>query len=396
MRDLDEFLYQFKDNEKAIPHSITNTIKTFSPKSKESRNLIMKINTIKKSIIIAISLLLGSGMVFAATKTYENIWKQPETYDFSFELTDDERKQAISEEEARKKATDYLIKIGLDKEVTQLRLEKDFYDNEAVWDIGFESGTMTLDSKGDFKSLNIPSYTYKIPYDYGITREEARKVAKELLLKYNPNDNSNEYELVSLKRNSEDDKGAYIWYADFYKKYNGLLNSYEKICIGWIPKINGLYSLTFENNKYENNEQIISKEEAIKIATEKDKKIETRHNIISTDAEIGIDKMNTEVVYREKNIEEYEKGTINFIPSENENTLVKKDDATFYKVDNRVRKVWEVTICYDYIKYKENGPERFVYYVDATTGEIIGGNRFYGAKMQLKNLIEDPYNIIEK
>lgn len=50
-----------------------------------------------------------------------------------------------------------------------------------------------------------------------------------------------------------------------------------------------------------------------------------------------------------------------------------------------VRKVWEVTICYDYNKYKENGPERFVYYVDATTGEIIGGNRFYGAKMQ-KNI----------
>ena len=63
MRDLDEFLYQFKDNEKAIPHSITNAIRTFSPKSKESRNLIMKMNTIKKSIIIATSLLLGSGMV---------------------------------------------------------------------------------------------------------------------------------------------------------------------------------------------------------------------------------------------------------------------------------------------------------------------------------------------
>ena len=74
------------------------------------------------------------------------------------------------------------------------------------------------------------------------------------------------------------------------------------------------------------------------------------------------------------------------MPSENGNTLVKKDDATFYKVDNRVRKVQEVTIYYDYIKYKENGPERFVYYVDATTGEIIGGDRFYGAKMQLKNL----------
>ena len=106
--------------------------------------------------------------------------------------------------------------------------------------------------------------------------------------------------------------------------------------------------------------------------------------------------MNTEVVYREKNIEEYEKGTINFIPNENGNTLVKKGDAIFYKVENRVRKVWEVTICYDYYRYDKDFPERFVYYVDATTGEIIGGDRFFGAKMQTKNLMEDPYNVIEK
>ena len=50
-------------------------------------------------------------------------------------------------------------------------------------------------------------------------KELERREAIELLKKYNPNDNSDEYELVSLKRNSEEDKEAYIWYADFYKKY---------------------------------------------------------------------------------------------------------------------------------------------------------------------------------
>lgn len=395
MKDLDEFLYKFKDNKREIPYSFTDTLKNFSPNSKESRNLIMKVNAIKKSIIIATSLLLGSGVVFAATKTYENIWKQPETYEFSYELTEQEKEEAISEEEAKKKASEYLSKIGLDKEINGLTLMKDAYGNEVIWDIGFESGSMKINSKGEFESLNIPSYNYKIPYNYGITREDARKVAKELLSKYNPNNNNDEYVLVSLRGNMEEDKASYIWYATFYKKYDDLINQYEKIDIGWIPTINGLYSLSFENYKYENNEQVISKEDAIRIATEKDKQIETRHNIVSTDAEIGIDKMNTEVIYREKNIEDYEKGTINFLPNEN-GVPTKKDDAIFYKVDNRVRKVWEVTIYYDYIKYKENGPERFVYYVDSTTGEIIGGDRFYGAKMQLKNLMEDPYNVIEK
>lgn len=395
MKNLDEFLHGFKNNEQVVPNSFTNAIKNFSPKSKGSRKWIMKAKAIKKSIIVATGLLLGSGVAFAAAKTYENIWKQPETYKFSYEITEQEKENTISEEEAKSKATEYFRKIGLEKEINRLVLTKNAYKDEIEWSIKFESGVMSINSKGKIESLNIPSCNYKIPYNYGITREEARKTAKELLAKYNPNNNDDEYELVSLKRNSEKDEDAYIWYADFYKKYGDLLNNCEKISIGWIPKINGLYSLNFENYKYENNDQKISKEEAIKIAVEKDKQIETRHNIASTDAELGIDKMNTEVVYREKNIEEYEKGKINFIIEEN-GTHKLKEDAVFYKVDNRVRKVWEVTLYYDYYKYDKDFPERFVYYVDATTGEIIGGARFYGAKMQLKNLIDDPYNVIKK
>lgn len=341
-----------------------------------------------------ITTTVTGGLVYATGNAiYEKIWKQPETYEFSYEVTEKDKENAISEEEARKKAEEYLRKIGLEDEISGLGLMKSWRGNDVIWDIGFTKGTMQMDSKGNFQSLNIPSYNYKIPYNYGITREEARKTAKELLLKYNPNNNSDEYELVSLKRNMENDEASYIWYADFYKKYGDLYNQYEKISIGWVPTINGLYSLNIENSKYENNEQKISKEDAIKIATEKDKQIETRYNIASTEAEIGIDKMNADVVYREKNIEDYEKGTINFEPDEN-GTYKIKEDAEFYKVENRVRKVWEVTIYYDYYKY--DYPERYVYYVDATTGEIIGGSIWNSAKRQISQLIEDPYNLIEK
>lgn len=341
-----------------------------------------------------ITTIVTGGLVYATGNAiYEKIWKQPETYEFSYEVTEKDKENAISEEEARKKAEEYLRKIGLEDEISGLGLMKSWRGNDVIWDIGFTKGTMQMDSKGNFQSLNIPSYNYKIPYNYGITREEARKTAKELLLKYNPNNNSDEYELVSLKRNMENDEASYIWYADFYKKYGDLYNQYEKISIGWVPTINGLYSLSIENSKYENNEQKISKEDAIKIAIEKDKQIETRYNITSTEAEIGIDKMNADVVYREKNLEDYEKGTINFEPDEN-GTYKIKENAEFYKVDNRVRKVWEVTIYYDYYKY--DYPERYVYYVDATTGEIIGGSRWNGAKREISQLIEDPYNLIEK
>lgn len=362
----------------------------------EEEKVDMKIkskNIFKGLSIAACTLIVATGVVFAGSKVIENIWKQPETYEYSKKITQKDKEEAISEEEAKEKAIEYLNRIELNKEVGKLELTKTFRDNELVWSVGFKGGVLLLDKSGEIKSINIPSFEYKIPYNYGITREEARRTARELLVKYNPNDNSEGYELVSLKRNSEEDEEAYIWYADFYKKYDGLLNSYEKISIGWIPTINGLYSLNFESSKFENNEQIISKEEAIKIATEKDRQIEKRYNILSTEAEIGIDKMNTEVVYREKDIENYEKGTINFNRDENGQVTV-KDDAVFYKVDNRVRKVWEVTIYYDHYKY--DYPERFVYFVDSTTGEIIGGDRWNGTTNKIKDLKSDPYNVIEK
>ena len=234
-----------------------------------------KINKISKYIAAAIITLgIGTGIVYATgTAIYDKIWKQPETYKISNEITEKDKENAISEEEARKKAEEYLRKIGLEDEINGLGLMKSWRGNDVIWDIGFTKGRMQMDSKGNFQSLNIPSYNYKIPYNYGITREEARKTAKELLLKYNPNNNSDEYELVSLHRNMENDKASYIWYADFYKKYGDLYNQYEKISIGWIPTINGLYSLNIENSKYENNKQIITKEEAIRIATERDKKL---------------------------------------------------------------------------------------------------------------------------
>ena len=356
---------------------------------------VMKKNNLYKVATVACCTFAFTGVAFATQSIIEKIWKEPETYNYSYELTEQDKQNAISENDAKNKAIEYLRKIGLEEEISGLYLRKDARNNEVIWDVGFGKGTMRINSKGEFESLNIPSYNYTIPYDYGITREEARKVAKELLTKYNPNNNDSEYELVSLKRNNENDEDAYIWYAEFYRKYDNLLNKYENIYIGWIPKINGLYSLSFENYKYEDNEQLISKDEAIRIATEKDKQIETRHSIISTDAELAIDKMNTEVIYREKDIENYEKGTINFTQGKDGKVQI-KEDAVFYKVDDRVRKVWEVTIYYDYYKYDKDFPERFVYYVDATTGEIIGGSRYYGTKGQIENLIKDPHNVIEK
>lgn len=336
---------------------------------------------------------LSGGLVYAAGSTiYEKIWKQPESYRINQNVTDEEKAKCISEEEAENIGNSYLKKIGLSDETIQsLGLTKEFLSNENVWDLTSQKATIVIDGEtGKIKSVNIPTWEYEIPQNYGITREEARKVAEELLQKYRPEDDNGEYELIRLKRNNEQDEKAYIWYADFYKKYGDLINPEERISIGWVPTINGLYSLNITSKAYENNEQKISKEEAIKIATEKDQQIETNRSIKDTKAEIRIKQMNENVYLRENFKEEYEKGTLN-LEKTGENTYKLKEDAVMYKTEERIRKVWCVAVIYDL----DEPYYGYTYYIDSTTGEIIGGqlgNDFYSED----ELREDYNNVIEK
>ena len=352
-----------------------------------------KRNLAKFVATFIVAATLSGGLVYAAGSTiYEKIWKQPESYKINQNVTDEEKAKCISEEEAENIGNSYLKKIGLSDETIQsLGLTKEFLSNENVWDLTSQKATIVIDGEtGKIKSVNIPTWEYEIPQNYGITREEARKVAEELLQKYRPEDDNGEYELIRLKRNNEQDEKAYIWYADFYKKYGDLINPEERISIGWVPTINGLYSLNITSKAYENNEQKISKEEAIKIATEKDQQIETNRTIKDTKAEIRIKQVNENVYLRENFKEEYEKGTLN-LEKTGENTYKLKEDAVMYKTEERIRKVWCVAVIYDL----EEPYYGYTYYIDSTTGEIIGGqlgNDFYSED----ELREDYNNVIEK
>ena len=362
-------------------------------KFEEEDKKMPKRNLPKLVATFVLTTTVTGGLVYATGNTiYDKIWKQPESYNITQNVTDEEKAKCISEEEAENIGNLYLKKIGLNDETIQnLGLTKEFFSNENVWSMSSEKATLTIDGEtGKIKSVNIPTWEYKIPYNYGITREEARNVAKELLQKYKPEDDKGEYELISLKRNNEKDEEAYIWYADFYKRYGDLINPEERISIGWVPTINGLYSLNIESNTYENNEQKISKEDAIKIVTEKDKQIEQNKTIKDTRAEIRIKQMNENVYLRENFKEEYENGTLN-MEKTGENTYKLKDDAVMYKTEERVRKVWCVVVIYNL----DEPYQGYTYYVDSTTGEIIGGqlgNDFYSEN----GIREDPNNVIEK
>ncbi len=353
---------------------------------------VQKRNWIKFVASFVLTITVTGGLVYATGTAIEQIWKTPESYKYSKEVTQEEQAKCISEEEAKEIGNHFLERVGLDNQSVQsITLRKDYLTNKNIWSMGSQMYTMEVNAEtGKIKSVNCPTNRYTIPYNYGITREEARKVAKELLEKYRPEDDNGEYELLSLKRNSEIDEEAYIWYADFYKKYEELINPSESIRIGWIPTINGLYQLNIESNKYENNEQTISKEDAIKIVTEKDKQIEKVKEIKDIKSEIRIKEMNAEVYLREKYKEEYENGTLN-MERISENLYIKKEDATFYETQERVRKVWCVVIDYN----SEKQYDSFTYYVDSSTGEIIGGQRG-DTLLSEENLRNDPNNVIEK
>lgn len=378
------------------PQSYHNAIKyALNNKQKNKTNIFYKeFNFAQVAITTCATIILTTGIVFATKQVYENIWKEPKEYSAQQEVSEEEKKNCISEEQATKIGNDYLNKIGFnDQNIINLNLQKELRSNDNVWSLSSKKVLIDIDANtGKIKHVYISSTEYERPKNYGITREEARITAKELLEKYRPEYMEGEYELVSLKRNSEIDKNAYIWYADFYRKYGDLLNENEHINIGWIPTINGLYSLDIQNDKYEENEEKITKDEAINIATLKDSEITKNRKIKNVKAEIRIKKMNEQVFLREKFAEEYENdGTLNFnYEKTDENMWQLKKDAVFYETEGRVRKVWVVVI-----EYEEGKIPLYSYFVDSTTGEIIGGATWNLLESE-KTIRNDPNNVIEK
>ena len=321
------------------------------------------------------------GTIYAGKEAYQNIWQDPKKYSYSVsqEVSDEEKQECISEEEANELGNKYLKQVGLeDEKILNQNLSKEFLSDKNEWGMSSKIATMTIDAKtGDLKIIQVPTWNYKIPYNYGISREEAKEVAYQLFDKIKEDNIEGDYELVTLRRNMETDEASYIWYAEFQRKYGDLINPNESVFIGWVPTINGIYQIKIERDKFENNEIVKTKEEAIEIAKEKDRKVAPERTIKNIDADIRIEKMNAEVYLRENKKEDYENGKI-----------LKEDGV--YKTEERVRRVWLVNIEYE---KQEDKMDSFTYFVDTTTGEIIGG-AMYDPRDSEETIKNDPNNLL--
>ena len=161
--------------------------------------------------------------------------------------------------------------------------------------------------------------------------------------------------------------------ASYYETINGLQNKYSCINIFFsviddnvvIERISNLD----DNYEYQNNEIVITKENAIEIAKAADRKISIL-DITKIDAELAIERVNSFVYAQEKTLGKEDEYKYEIIDGYN-------TAYNAYFNEKILRTIWKVKIDYEFRnENKRNDNERFgrIYYIYSTTGEVIGGS----------------------
>ena len=335
----------------------------------------------KRKIIKTIStacatIVLTSGVAVGGFIAYEKVWKEPKQYTYEelkntiaqSEVPEEEKANLISEDDAKNKALEIVNNLGYEnQEIAKIELnqnkeeyiEKTYYKIETQnnenqnLNIRINAETGELESLEDNNLLANKSNTDEISKDKAI--EIANSIYEDIGV------DTNEYELDYCREEEVIYNGEIkeVWSTKINKKYDGIVNPYEGLSIDFISKskkieISSIYKKL--DGKYENNPEVITKEEAIEKATNKDKEM-TKNEISEITIEKGIRKMNN-------NIYNLENANIT------ENKII--------EIENIIRNVWIVKIKHkNNIKFKDEidllrGADK-AYYIDISTNEIIGG-----------------------
>ncbi len=366
MDSLDRTIINIVNKEVNRPEEYKQAIRTAFIKEKTKS----KITFVKTFITACIGIVITSGIAFAGYTVYEKVWKEPRQYNIFEEkpavISEDEKEKIISEEKVKEDAKNILIKFGYpEEEIEKVELYRSYdektnsyyyistekeYHNETR-NIGItiqfdsETGKFQYFLNNDFKDIS------KLE---NISKESAEKTAKDLLVDIGyPSDT---YE---IKQSEKDDNNE--WRIIFSRSYNGIYNRYDNFEISFgmlngkviVHAVNGIVDNTFENNAF-----VITEQEAINIAKAKEKEF-TSEPIINITAKKSIEKMNGFIYRLEKNIE----------------------DISSIKTDDTIRNVWVIRVEHKKSNRTETGVEyekkydSKKYFIDATTGEIIGGEQ---------------------
>ena len=340
----------------------------------------------KRKIIRTIStacatVVLTSGVAIGGYIVYEKVWKEPKQYTYQefqntiadTEVSEEEKKKLISEEQAKQTALEIAKNLGYEnEEIESIELKQNKRETyeEKYYEIQAKNNQDTIKMKinavnGQIMAYDNSDLLENNENDKEITEKDVISIANNIYAKIKLEKSNYELNKCNEENISYRGKERKVWNVEYYKKYNGIINPYEKLKFILIInekniKVSSIY--TDQSGIYEDNPEVVTEQEAIQIATNHEKEL-TNNEVSSIDAEKGIRKMNKFFYDIEKNIEKI--------------NINKEEDIL--ETENIVRNVWIVKIKHNTEKntdiknwIKEIDKE---YFIDMSTGEIIGGKK---------------------
>lgn len=338
-----------------------------------------KIVNIAATVTITIGLLVGT--VYAGTVIYDKIWKEPikisqEELDKEVEkikepITEEEKGEMLNDEKAIEMANEILQNLGYDKTTFKETNIVRGYDSKNHYILSTEADSL----KGIVINLNALTGKFEYFCDNDviskdmkcddISEEVAKDIANNIYKKLNIIPQDDGYEIMSARRENIVSGNIIndMWQVSYAKKYNNTFDENTTFTTAFkiVDGKTMVYIIKGKSEEnFESNPVVITKDEAIRIASKKESEFSTLQ-ISDVSAELSIKKMNIFIYALESNI---------------------TNDNGEYQIDDIVRNVWVVEIKHN----KENKPRdakletvkqlyNKKYYIDCTTGEIIGGEQ---------------------
>ena len=358
MNGIEENMYG--DIEKKIYHDIRLGVEVPDEFKKVIRGDICKneknYSLVRMLTITCASLLITAGIVYAGSVIYEKIWREPEklvgyTNIYNENITEKDLESIMIEEEAIERVESILERTGYGEgKIKSMELEK--FGERIDWNIETDNKiSISFDARGGTRLCLFSDNLWGIEIEhYRTTIQGAEKTARELCKKYGYD--VSEYNSVKIHSNSTerltnepDEDESYIWYVDFYKEYDNLVNEYDKISIAFVPEINELYYFIVTKGKdYENNSVEITEEQAKETALKEEQKTNIKYELKELEVNLGIVAMNGEAYARTTDYEQFAEQR-NWVM--NSKIDYPKEKYIEYHTDGRVRKAWKVDILYE-------------------------------------------------
>lgn len=325
----------------------------------------------KIAAITCASGVMTTGIVYGSYTVYKKIWKAPVQYtreEFlntlpTEEISSEEEQAYITEEQAKTNALKILDLLGYtNQKISKIELKRSYSSYADAYYMvktknGYEEGLMvTINAEnGEFDHFEDMEIKYRDINPDIITSEEAKQIGIDFYKIMGLEEGKYEFHKAEQITHMFGEKRMNVWKVTFCQKQGELFNENEAFGLNFVVE-NGrinLISMGFRHDtNFQDDEMIITKEQAISIALQKEKEY-SEADIQYVDADLGIEKMNA-FFYR--------------LDNDMENVYLKTEDIS--------RKVWKIKIVY------ENQEEDFksskyimnkCYFIDTATGEIIGG-----------------------